>query len=112
MSAATGLELRRRLRETGGRGRKLRGLAELLAPYRWRVVAMFTALVPATAAALAPAPLAKVAIDHGIQQHDVGRARPWSSSLFLVSAVVYASPPTRRPIWSAGSASGRCRTCG
>ena len=67
-----GSELLRRLRQTGGRGRKLRGLAQLLAPYRWRVLAMFTSLVLATAAALAPAPLAKVAIDQGIQRHDVG----------------------------------------
>ena len=59
-------------RETGGHGRKLRGLAEILAPYRWRVLAMFTSLVLATAAALAPAPLAKVAIDQGIQKHDTG----------------------------------------
>ena len=34
-------ELRRRLRGTSGRGRKLRGLLVLLRPYRWRVVAMF-----------------------------------------------------------------------
>jgi ABC-type multidrug transport system fused ATPase/permease subunit len=82
-------ELRRRLRQTQGRGRKLRGLAVLLSPYRWRVAAMFTSLVVATAAALAPAPLAKLAIDNGIRRHDVG-----SLDLivvgFLVSAVVYA----------------------
>ena len=30
-------ELRRRLRATGGRGRKLRGLLVLLRPYRGRV---------------------------------------------------------------------------
>jgi ABC-type multidrug transport system fused ATPase/permease subunit len=59
-------ELRRRLRGTSGRGRKLRGLLILLAPYRWRVVAMFVALVLGTAASLAPAPLAKDAIDDGI----------------------------------------------
>ena len=41
-------ELRRRLRATGGGGRKLRALAQLLAPYRWRVIAMFTSLVVAT----------------------------------------------------------------
>ena len=36
---------RRRLRGTAGRGRKLRGLLELLRPYRGRVVAlMFVAL--------------------------------------------------------------------
>jgi ATP-binding cassette subfamily B protein len=63
-------ELRRRLRATGGRGRKLRGLAQLLRPYRWRVLAMFLSLVAATGAALAPAPLAKLAIDQGINHHD------------------------------------------
>ena len=81
-------ELRRRLRETGGRGRKLRGLAEILAPYRWRVVAMFTSLVLATAASLAPAPLAKVAIDRGIVRHDTG-ALDRVVVIFLISAVVY-----------------------
>jgi ATP-binding cassette subfamily B protein len=84
-----GAELRRRLRETGGRGRKLRGLAELLAPYRWRVLAMFASLVLATAAALAPAPLAKIAIDQGIRRHDVA-VLDVVVVVFLVSAVVYA----------------------
>jgi ABC-type multidrug transport system fused ATPase/permease subunit len=89
MSATRVIELRRRLKETGGRGRKLRGLAELLAPYRWRVAAMSTSLVLATAAALAPAPLAKVAIDQGIQHHDVG-ALDAVVVAFLGSAVLYA----------------------
>ncbi|HXD64407.1 MAG TPA: ABC transporter ATP-binding protein [Solirubrobacteraceae bacterium] len=90
MSAVTNrrTELRRRLRETGGRGRKLRGLAQLLAPYRWRVMAMFIALVAATAAALAPAPLAKLAIDQGIQQHDTA-ALDLIVVVFLASAVIY-----------------------
>ncbi len=83
------LEIRRRLSETGGRGRKLRGLAELLRPYKWRVAAMFLALVLATAAALAPAPLAKIAIDKGIDQHDVGTL-DLVVVVFLISAVVYA----------------------
>jgi len=65
-------ELRRRLRGTSGRGRKLRGLALLLAPYKWRVAAMFAALIVGTAAALAPAPLAKKAIDDGILAGDTG----------------------------------------
>jgi ATP-binding cassette subfamily B protein len=82
-------DLRRRLRQTGGRARKLRGLAELLAPYRWRVLAMFVALVLATAAALAPAPLAKLAIDEGIKRHDVG-ALDTIVAVFLVSALLYA----------------------
>jgi ATP-binding cassette subfamily B protein len=87
MSAAR-LELRRRWRETSGRGRKLRGLAELLAPYKWRVAAMFTALVLATATSLAPAPLAKIAIDKGIERHDVGTLNLVVVA-FLISAVVY-----------------------
>ena len=91
MSAVTPArsELRRRLRQTKGRGRKLRGLAVLLSPYRWRVAAMFTSLVVATGAALAPAPLAKLAIDNGIRHHDVG-ALDLIVAGFLVSAVVYA----------------------
>ena len=48
-------DLRRRLRATGGRGRKLRGLIELLRPYRGRMALMFVALVLGTAASLAPA---------------------------------------------------------
>jgi len=65
-------DLRRRLRGTAGRGRKLRGLVVLLAPYRARVAAMFAALVVGTAASLAPAPLAKTAIDSGILKGDEG----------------------------------------
>ena len=81
--------MRRRLAQTGGRGRKLRGLIELLAPYRWRVLAMMVALVAATAAALAPAPLAKAAIDDGIRRGDAG-VLDLIVVLFLVSALVYA----------------------
>jgi ABC-type multidrug transport system fused ATPase/permease subunit len=81
-------DIRRRLGETGGRGRKLRGLVELLSPYRWRVLAMFVSLVLATAASLAPAPLAKLAIDDGIRRHDVG-ALDLIVAAFLVSAVLY-----------------------
>jgi ABC-type multidrug transport system fused ATPase/permease subunit len=82
-------ELRRRIRQTSGRGRKLRGLIELLTPYRWRVIAMFISLFLATAAALAPAPLAKLAIDDGINKHDVG-ALNLVVAAFLASAVIYA----------------------
>ena len=81
--------MRRRLRQTGGRARKLRGLFELLRPYRWRVLAMFVALIAATGAALAPAPLAKLAIDDGIKRGDVG-ALDLIVALFLASALVYA----------------------
>ena len=64
-------DLVRRWRATSGRGRKLRGLAALLAPYRTKVILMFVSLVFATAAALAPPPLAKLAIDNGIVPGDM-----------------------------------------
>ena len=64
-------ELRRRLRGTRGRGRRLRGLTALLRPYRRRVALMLVSLVLGTAALLAPAPLAKLAIDDGIVPHDL-----------------------------------------
>jgi ATP-binding cassette subfamily B protein len=82
-------ELRRRFKQTAGRGRKIRGLIELLAPYRWRVLAMFVSLLVATGAALAPAPLAKLAIDDGIRRHDIGTLDTIVVA-FLVSAVLYA----------------------
>ena len=82
-------DIRRRLRETSGRRRKLRRLAALLSPYRWRVLAMFVSLVAATAAALAPAPLAKLAIDDGIRRHDVGTL-DLVVVAFLASALIYA----------------------
>jgi ATP-binding cassette subfamily B protein len=88
-TARSSSELRRRLRQTRGRGRKLRGLAQLLAPYKLRVFLMMLALVTATATSLAPAPLAKLAIDQGIQRHDVG-ALDLIVAAFLVSAVLYA----------------------
>jgi ATP-binding cassette subfamily B protein len=80
-------DLRRRLRETGGRGRKLRGIIELLRPYRTRTALMFVALILGTAAALAPAPLAKQAIDQGIIKGDLG-ALDVIVVLFIVSALV------------------------
>ena len=84
----TTAELRRRLRATGGRGRKLRGLAVLLKPYRRRIVLMFAALLFATAAALAPPPLAKLAIDDGIVPGDIGTLNLVVIA-FVVSALVY-----------------------
>jgi ABC-type multidrug transport system fused ATPase/permease subunit len=81
-------EMRRRLQESGGRGRKLRGLAEILAPYRWRVIAMFVSLLVATGAALAPAPLAKLAIDDGISKHNTGTLDLIVAG-FLLSAILY-----------------------
>ncbi len=80
-------ELRRRLRQTQGRGRKLRGLLELLRPYRGRVVLMLLALIAATAATLAPAPLAKLAIDEGIAKGDLA-ALDWIVLAFVASALI------------------------
>jgi ABC-type multidrug transport system fused ATPase/permease subunit len=87
--AGRGAELRRRLRQGRGRGRKLRGLWQILSPYKWRVFAMLLALIAAAGTALAPAPLAKIAIDQGIRRHDTG-ALDLVVVGFLVSAVVYA----------------------
>jgi ABC-type multidrug transport system fused ATPase/permease subunit len=69
------------------RGRKLRGLLELLRPYRGRTALMFVALLLATAAALAPPYLAGRAIDDGIRGHDLG-ALTVVVVLFLVAAAV------------------------
>ncbi len=80
--------IRERLRATSGRGRKLRGLLELLRPYRLRVAGMFVALILATAATLAPPPLAKLAIDNGIVPGDVATLNLCVLA-FLASALVY-----------------------
>jgi ATP-binding cassette subfamily B protein len=58
------------LRGEDQRGRKLRGLLQLLRPYRGKVILMFVALVLATAAALVPPYLAGRAIDDGIREGD------------------------------------------
>jgi ATP-binding cassette subfamily B protein len=55
----------------GSRGRNLRGLLDLLRPYRLRTAAMLVALVLGTAASLAPPLLAKLAIDSGIEKHHI-----------------------------------------
>ena len=81
-------ELRRRLRQTSGRGRKLRGLLALMRPYRSRVILMFGALLFATAASLAPPPLVKIAIDDGIEKGDIGTLNLVVVA-FAVSALVY-----------------------
>jgi ABC-type multidrug transport system fused ATPase/permease subunit len=80
--------VRARLRATSGRGRKLRGLLELLRPYRLRVAVMFASLILATAATLAPPPLAKLAIDSGITPGDVGTLNLCVLA-FLASALIY-----------------------
>jgi ATP-binding cassette, subfamily B, bacterial len=81
-------EIVRRWRATSGRGRKLRGLLVLLRPYRARTVLMFTSLIIGTAAALAPPPLAKLAIDDGITPGDT-KTLTLVVIAFLFSALVY-----------------------
>jgi ABC-type multidrug transport system fused ATPase/permease subunit len=80
-------EIVRRWRATGGRGRKLRGMLELLRPYRGRSLLMLAALIAGTAAALAPPPLAKLAIDQGITAGDT-RTLDLVVVAFMVSALV------------------------
>jgi ABC-type multidrug transport system fused ATPase/permease subunit len=69
------------------RARKLRGLLELLRPYRGRVVLTVVAMLVATAAALVPPYLAGRAIDDGIREGDVG-ALNVIVALFVASALV------------------------
>jgi ABC-type multidrug transport system fused ATPase/permease subunit len=81
-------EIVRRWRATSGRGRKLRGLLVLLRPYRTRTVLMFVSLILGTAAALAPPPLAKLAIDEGITPGDL-TTLTWVVIAFLATALIY-----------------------
>jgi ABC-type multidrug transport system fused ATPase/permease subunit len=81
-------DIRRRIRESGGRGRKVRGLLEMLRPYRGRAILAVVAMTAATAASLAPAPLAKTAIDSGIIAKDRGTL-DLVVLAFVASALVY-----------------------
>ena len=58
------------LRGEDQRARKLRGLLQLLRPYRAKVAVMFVALLVATGASLVPPYLAGRAIDDGIRNRD------------------------------------------
>ena len=68
--------------------RKLRGLGELLRPYRVRVAVAALSLLAATGASLAPPYLAKLAIDNGISARDVG-ALDVIVAAFVGAALVY-----------------------
>jgi ABC-type multidrug transport system fused ATPase/permease subunit len=76
------------------RGRNLRGLLELLRPYRARVAAMLFALLLGTGASLAPPLLAKLAIDKGIEKHHIHTlvlvVLAFLASALLVWAATYA----------------------
>ena len=67
--------------------------------------------VAGTAASLAPAPLAKTAIDSGILKGDLQHARPRGRRLRRQRARRLGGDATRRPTSSAGSASARWPTC-
>ncbi len=71
-----------------GSMRKLRGLGDLLRPYRARVVLAVVSLVVATAASLAPPFLAKLAIDDGIIPGDTAVLNLVVAA-FIASALIY-----------------------
>jgi ABC-type multidrug transport system fused ATPase/permease subunit len=74
-------------RQEDQRVRKLRGLLDLLRPYRLRVILMLACLLAGTAAGLAPPYLAGRAIDSGIKNHDVS-ALDVIAILFAASALI------------------------
>ncbi|HEY1594474.1 MAG TPA: ABC transporter ATP-binding protein [Thermoleophilaceae bacterium] len=74
-------------RQEDQRARKLRGLLDLLRPYRLRVALTLAVLVVGTAAGLAPPYLAGRAIDSGIKNQDL-KALDVIALLFVVSAVL------------------------
>jgi ABC-type multidrug transport system fused ATPase/permease subunit len=74
-------------RQEDQRVRKLRGLLDLLRPYRMRVILMLLCLLAGTAAGLAPPYLAGRAIDSGIKNHDVS-ALDVIAILFAASALI------------------------
>ena len=69
------------------RKRNLRGLIQLLRPYRLRAAAMLFTLLLGTAASLAPPLLAKLAIDRGIEKHDT-KTLAIVVGAFLLSALL------------------------
>src|SRR4051812_39536166 len=85
-----GLHLLRAPEGSQGRARirRLRGVAELLRPYRGRVIVAFLSLLAATAASLAPPYLAKLAIDDGITPGDAAALNRIVAA-FVAAALVY-----------------------
>ncbi|MSW96166.1 MAG: ATP-binding cassette domain-containing protein [Actinobacteria bacterium] len=79
------------MKGTGDRGRKVRGLAALLRPYRAKTVLMFIALVIGVAAALAPAPLAAAAIDKAIIPGDIAKLNLIVGLYVLSVLIVWAT---------------------
>jgi ABC-type multidrug transport system fused ATPase/permease subunit len=83
-------DLWRIVRGDDQRGRKLRWMAGLLRPYRFRVALTVVAILAATGAALAPPYLAGQAIDAGILTEDTG-ALTVIVAAFIGVAVIYAA---------------------
>src|SRR3990172_230689 len=65
---------------------RLRLLASLVAPYRFRLALAILSLLPPPATALAPPYLAKLAIDDGIRSGDLGTLG-WIVGAFLVAGL-------------------------
>ena len=105
-------DLRRRWRATRGRGRKLRGLIELLRPYRGRVVLAFLALLFATARVAGAAAAGQARDRPGHHAEGPRDAQPRRRRRSSSARSSTGARRTRRPTSSAGSASARCRTCG
>ncbi len=91
-------DLRRRLRETGGRGRKLRGIVELLRPYRTRTALMFVALVIGTAAVAGARAAGQAGDRPGHHQGRPRRAGRHRGALHRQRADRLGRRPTSRPI--------------
>src|SRR5437588_6683404 len=72
------------------RGRNLRGLLALLAPYRARAALTVLALLLGTAASLAPPVLAREAIDRGIVRQDTSTLALVVGAFLLSGLVVWA----------------------
>jgi len=72
------------------RGRNLRGLLALLAPYRARAALTVLALLLGTAASLAPPLLAREAIDRGIVRHDTATLALVVAAFLVSGLLVWA----------------------
>ena len=85
------------------RGRKLRGLIELLGPYRGRTALMFLALILATAASLAPPYLAGRAIGSDARTNG-GVFFLWLAPIVLgVGALLARRVPRWQAVWLMGT---------
>lgn len=80
-------DIRRRQQATRGRGRRTRSLFGMMRPYRGRIAILLVALLVATAASLAPAPLAAKAVDDGLSKGNLDHLTVLVAVLLGVSLV-------------------------